>query len=102
MDMHAIKEELLEAVFSVQSVTRLYNKDQTGVNGQQLAASYKSWVNCHLWVRWLAISMVAEEPPLLEAATKQGPVKTKRTEKTKCVLQWFVEYVDQWECYSYL
>lgn len=35
MDMHPIIEELLEAMFSVQSVTRIYNKDQTEISGQQ-------------------------------------------------------------------
>jgi hypothetical protein len=39
-DMHATMEELLDTVFSMQSVPRLYNKDETKMGTQQLVRGW--------------------------------------------------------------
>jgi hypothetical protein len=58
-DTHATMKELLEAVFSVQSVPRLYNEDQKRLGVRRPPACED-------------MSPKEEERPLLEDVTKQN------------------------------
>jgi hypothetical protein len=68
-------KELLEAVLSTWSVSRLHNDNQ-----QNKLASYKSRAGACSW--WLPMCMEVEESLLLEATSKQWLVRTQWTEKT--------------------
>jgi hypothetical protein len=47
-DAHATMEELLEAVFSVQSVPRLYNEEQLRLRVSLEAAARRVGVSCEI------------------------------------------------------
>jgi hypothetical protein len=81
-DMHATVEELLEAAFfcGLCCVCIIRTKQEL-VGSWQIAVSNESALS-----PWLAASTDAGESLLLQAATKQQPVKTEQTEKTWCVL----------------
>jgi hypothetical protein len=67
--------ELLEAVFSMRSVSGCYKQDKSRVQlvGGQSADSK-------------GVNTEAEEVTALEAVTRQRLVKTQQTEKTSCAL----------------
>jgi hypothetical protein len=65
-DMHATREELLEAVFSVRSVSRLYNEGKLSLRETAEEVGVKWPPVCE------DVSLGAEDRPLLEDITKQS------------------------------
>jgi hypothetical protein len=66
VSLEAEERQLLEPVFSMRSVPRLYNEDQLPIRVSPETAARRVGGWCKI-----ASSPKAEEHPLLEAATKQ-------------------------------
>jgi hypothetical protein len=71
-DTHATIEELLEAVFSVRSLPRLYNESQLQLETSLQTAVTRVRVSCEMAASLRGVSPGAGECPL---------VKTQQTEK---------------------
>jgi hypothetical protein len=81
-DMNKTIEEILEAMFSVQSVSRLYNEEQLRLQGSLETALRVVGVSCETVASQQGREHESEEAKEIEAVTRRQPEKIQRTEKS--------------------